>query len=188
MLQEFFGHFFTAPKCLLHFFAHTQQGGQILHAADSTRSRIILNLIFTIGLKQVRKSVEIICHGWNRLPFSCNFTQPFQSCLPFPIWKPYFGANRELLPLSSRICDWDSLFLLSESQMATGKLYSLTHECLSSITPEQTFDAKQMKYSRPNKLQSRETSENLSQTRGSFFVFMTQSPVETIRNDNRISW
>lgn len=75
---------------------------------------------------------------WIRPPArQLHFHATFSSSIPSQISRPHFGASTEHLPILSCRCNWDS-FLQREAQTAADRLYSFLHECLGSITVEQT--------------------------------------------------
>lgn len=128
----------AASNSLPPLVAKIQQGEWIQHVANTTRSRSVLGQDFMTGLMHVRTSNGRRFLGFDRLPVSCTSILPFHSSSPSPIAKPYVRANRGCLPTLIYGCNWGCFLLANYERMKPDKLYSLLHECLASIMPEQT--------------------------------------------------
>lgn len=109
-----------------------------------------MDFIFTVGFTHVRTSIESSFPGRDHLPVSCTFVLFFHSSMPSLIPRPYSRARWGPLPTLLFSCNWDSLILASEMQMANGKFYSISHKCLDSIdsAQPQSMNTKMNSYNR----------------------------------------
>lgn len=150
--------------------------------ADPTRNMDILGFIFAIAFMHARTSIEISIPGCGHLLVSSTFTLPFRRSFLPPISKPYFKAKRNRLLILFRGWYWNS-YLSNSAQLATDELQSFLWECFGSIGSAHAH-AMKTKKEQPQLIGVAKPS-NFSRAMDAF-VSTAQSPVDAIRNDNRL--
>lgn len=126
---------FTSPNYLSTFVASARVGGWTQHVELPTRSHNILDLIFTVGLNQVRVLVDNKLPGCDHAQVSCNFSVPISDRFPTPPVKQYHRAYWDQLPTVIRNQNWDTFLLSTNPISAADQFYSILNLCLNSITP-----------------------------------------------------
>ncbi|MBM6549269.1 RNA-directed DNA polymerase [Streptococcus dysgalactiae subsp. equisimilis] len=125
----------TAPPNLLDFISCIRTGLWTQHVTAPTRSRNILDLVFSSGLSDIHASVVEHTTGSDHKIVLCHFPAPPRERVPAAPKRPYYLIDWSRVQPILRTLSWDNFFLTHNPQLAADNLYSNFSTCIDLLLP-----------------------------------------------------